>query len=79
MATSSRSHSCLPLGSNTRESPSREAPQDMENGSHPSHGEREVAQIALADGLVDTTPESTRELADSAMLLSQGPRCWRVH
>ena len=44
----------------------------MENGSHPSNGERDVAQIARADGLVDATPESIRELADSAMLLSQG-------
>lgn len=44
----------------------------MENGSHPSNGERDVAQIARADGLVDATPESIRALADSAMLLSQG-------
>jgi hypothetical protein len=44
----------------------------MENGSHRSNGKRGVAQIARADGLVDATPESTRELAESAMLLSQG-------
>jgi hypothetical protein len=44
----------------------------MEDGSHPSNGKRDVAQIAHADGLVDATPESIRELADSAMLLSQG-------
>jgi hypothetical protein len=44
----------------------------MENGSHPSNGKRDVAQIARADGLVDATPKSIRELADSAMLLSQG-------
>jgi hypothetical protein len=44
----------------------------MENGSHPSNGRRDVAQIARADGLVDATPDSIRELADSAMLLSQG-------
>lgn len=44
----------------------------MENGSHPSNGKRDVAQIARADGLVDAAPESIRELADSAMLLSQG-------
>lgn len=44
----------------------------MENGSHSSNGKRDVAQIARADGLVDATPESIRELADSAMLLSQG-------
>jgi hypothetical protein len=44
----------------------------MENGSHSSNGKRDVAQIARANGLVDATPESIRELADSAMLLSQG-------
>lgn len=44
----------------------------MENGSQPSNGKRGVAQIARADGLVDATPESIRELAESAMLLSQG-------
>lgn len=44
----------------------------MENGSHPSNGKRDVAQIARTGGLVDATPESIRELADSAMLLSQG-------
>jgi len=44
----------------------------MENGSHPSNGKRDVAQIARAGGLVDPTPQSIRELADSAMLLSQG-------
>jgi hypothetical protein len=44
----------------------------MENGSQSSNGKRDVAQIARADGLVDATPESIRELADSAMLLSQG-------
>lgn len=44
----------------------------MENGSRSSNGKRDVAQIACADGLLDATPESIRELADSAMLLSQG-------
>ena len=44
----------------------------MENGSHPSNGKRDVAQIARGSRLVDATPESIRELADSAMLLSQG-------
>jgi hypothetical protein len=44
----------------------------MENGSHSLNGERDVAQIARAGGLVDATPESIRELAESAMLLSQG-------
>ncbi len=44
----------------------------MENGLHSSNGKRDVAQIARADGLVDAAPESIRELADSAMLLSKG-------
>jgi hypothetical protein len=44
----------------------------VENGSHRSNGTRDVAQIARGDRLVDATPESIRELADSAMLLSQG-------
>ena len=47
-------------------------PKTMENGSHPSNGKRDVAQIARGDRLVDATPESIRALADSAMLLSQG-------
>lgn len=47
-------------------------PQGVENGSHRSNGTRDVAQIARGDRLVDATPESIRELADSAMLLSQG-------
>jgi hypothetical protein len=46
----------------------------MENGSHRSNGTRDVAQIACGDRLVDATPESIRELAGSAMLLSQGAR-----
>jgi hypothetical protein len=46
----------------------------MENGSHRSNGAPEVAQIARGGRLVDATPESIRELADSAMLLSQGAR-----
>ncbi len=46
----------------------------MENGSHPSNGKRDVAQIARGGRLVDATPESIRELAESAMLLSQGAR-----
>ena len=46
-------------------------------GAHPaSHhsaaARRGVAQIARGDRLVDATPESIRELAESAMLLSQG-------
>ncbi|HSZ06464.1 MAG TPA: hypothetical protein VK778_14850 [Solirubrobacteraceae bacterium] len=46
----------------------------MENSSHRSNGTRDVAQIARGGKLVDATPESIRELAESAMLLSQGAR-----
>jgi hypothetical protein len=46
----------------------------MENGSHRSNGTRDVSQIARGGKLVDATPESIRELAESAMLLSQGAR-----
>jgi hypothetical protein len=49
-------------------------PQGMENGLHRSNGARDVAQIARGDRLVDATPEAVRELAESAMLLSQGAR-----
>jgi hypothetical protein len=45
-------------------------PQGMENGLHRSNG----AQIARGDRLVEATPETVRELAESAMLLSQGAR-----
>ncbi|MGA2455571.1 MAG: hypothetical protein ABSG93_18855 [Solirubrobacteraceae bacterium] len=44
----------------------------MQNGVDRSNGRREVAQIARGDRLVDATPEAVRELAESAMLLSQG-------
>jgi hypothetical protein len=44
----------------------------MENGSRPSNGKRDGAQIVREGRLVDATPESIRELAASAMLLSQG-------
>jgi hypothetical protein len=46
----------------------------MENGSHRSNGKRDVAQIVRGGRLVDATPEAIRELAESAMLLSQGAR-----
>jgi len=49
-------------------------PQGMENGLHRSHGTHDAAQIARGDRLVDATPEALRELAESAMLLSQGAR-----
>jgi hypothetical protein len=52
-------------------------PQGMENGLHRSNGAHDVAQIARGDRLVDATPEAVRELAESAMLLSQGAR--RAH
>lgn len=48
--------------------------QGMENGLHRSNGTSDVAQIARGDRLVDATPEAVRELAESAMLLSQGAR-----
>jgi len=46
----------------------------MENGLHRSNGTRDVAQIVSGDRLVEATPEAIRELAESAMLLSQGAR-----
>ena len=49
-------------------------PEGMESGPHRSNGTRDIAQIALGDRLVDATPEAVRELAESAMLLSQGAR-----
>jgi hypothetical protein len=49
-------------------------PQVMENGLHRSNGTHDGAQIARGDQLVDATPEALRELAESAMLLSQGAR-----
>jgi hypothetical protein len=49
-------------------------PQGVENGLHRSNGTHDVAKIARGDRLVDATPEAVRELAESAMLLSQGAR-----
>jgi hypothetical protein len=49
-------------------------PQGMENGLHRSKGTHDVAQIARGDRLVEATAEAVRELAESAMLLSQGAR-----
>ncbi len=48
--------------------------QGVENGSRSSNGTRDVAQIVCGDKLVDATPEAIRDLAESAMLLSQGAR-----
>jgi hypothetical protein len=49
-------------------------PQGMENGLHSSNGTHDLAQIVRRDRLVEATPEAVRELAESAMLLSQGAR-----
>ena len=49
-------------------------PQRMANGSQSADAARDVAQIVCGDRLVDATPETLRELAESAMLLSQGAR-----
>jgi hypothetical protein len=49
-------------------------PEGVESGLHRSNGTRDVAQIARGNRLVDATPEAVRELAESAMLLSQGAR-----
>jgi hypothetical protein len=46
----------------------------MENGFHGSQEKHDVAQIVCGDQLVDATPEAIRDLAESAMLLSQGAR-----
>jgi hypothetical protein len=46
----------------------------MENGPHRPNGTRDAAQIARGNRLVEATPEAVRELAESAMLLSQGAR-----
>lgn len=47
-------------------------PQGMENGLYRSNGTQDVAQIVSGDRLVEATPEAIRQLAESAMLLSQG-------
>lgn len=47
-------------------------PKGMEDGLHRSNGTHDVARIVRGDRLVDATPEAVRELAESAMLLSQG-------
>ena len=49
-------------------------PQGMVNGLQSSNGTRDVAQIVCGDRLVEATPEAIRDLAESAMLLSQGAR-----
>ena len=57
---------CQPIGEACRCS------GQCEHDLHRSNGMRDVAQIARGDRLVDATPEALRELAESAMLLSQG-------
>ena len=46
----------------------------MENGSHTPHKKLTRAHTVCGDRLVETTPEVNRQVAESAMLLSQGAR-----
>jgi hypothetical protein len=46
----------------------------MENGSHPRLKKLDRAHTVCGDQLVETTPAVNREVAESAMLLSQGAR-----
>lgn len=46
----------------------------MENGSHARLSKLDRAHTVCGDRLVETTPEVNREVAESAMLLSQGAR-----
>lgn len=47
-------------------------PQGMENGAHARLKKLDRAHTVCGDRLVETTPEVNREVAESAMLLSQG-------
>jgi hypothetical protein len=49
-------------------------PQGMENGRRPSQKALSRAHTVCGDRLVETTPEVNRDVAESAMLLSQGAR-----
>ena len=49
-------------------------PQGMENGSHARLKKLDRAHTVCGDRLVETTPAVNREVAESAMLLSQGAR-----
>lgn len=49
-------------------------PYVMENGLHPPQRTLSRAHTVCGDRLVETTPEVNREVAESAMLLSQGAR-----
>jgi len=46
----------------------------MENGPPPPQKKLSRAHTVCGDRLVETTPEVNREVAESAMLLSQGAR-----
>ncbi len=46
--------------------------QGMENGGRPPYQGLDRAHTVCGDRLVETTPEVNREVAESAMLLSQG-------
>jgi len=46
----------------------------MENGLYPPQKTLSRAHTVCGDRLVETTPEVNREVAESAMLLSQGAR-----
>ncbi|MFI4977280.1 MAG: hypothetical protein ACHQC8_01160 [Solirubrobacterales bacterium] len=48
--------------------------QSMENGLHPPQKTLSRAHTVCGDRLVETTPEVNRDVAESAMLLSQGAR-----
>jgi hypothetical protein len=48
--------------------------QDMENGVRPPYQGLDRAHTVCGNRLVETTPEVNREVAESAMLLSQGAR-----
>ncbi|HTW43095.1 MAG TPA: hypothetical protein VMD79_12340 [Solirubrobacteraceae bacterium] len=46
----------------------------MENGSHPRLKKLDRAHTVCGEQLVETTPAVNRDVAESAMLLSQGAR-----
>ena len=48
--------------------------QGVENGSHPRLKKLDRAHTVCGGRLVETTPAVNREVAESAMLLSQGAR-----
>lgn len=49
-------------------------PEGMDNGTPPSLKRLDRAHTVCGDRLVETTHEVNREVAESAMLLSQGAR-----